>query len=100
MYQLHKCSCTSWICNNTGWWIGINWVGKRLISQLFKDIWQVLQKLPRYFNGTAILTFFVLSAVGFFPVFIFYLNDPVLPLEKLTMLPLLSITGSISIVLS
>ena len=36
----------------------------------------VLQKLLKYFNGTAILTLFVLPAKGVFPaILIFYLND-------------------------
>ena len=36
----------------------------RLISQLIIDISRVLQKLLKYFNGTAISTFFVLPAAG------------------------------------
>ena len=34
----------------------------RLISQLIKGISRVLQKLLKYFNGTAILTSFVFPA--------------------------------------
>ena len=37
----------------------------RLISQLSKGISKVLQKLLKYFNGTAILTSFVLPAAEF-----------------------------------
>ena len=40
----------------------------RLISQLIKGISRVLQKLLKYFNGTAILTSFVLPSSGVFPV--------------------------------
>ena len=36
----------------------------RLISKLIKDISLVLQKLLKYFNGTAILTLFVLPLLG------------------------------------
>ena len=46
----------------------------RLISQLINDTSRVLQNLFKYYNGTTILTFFVLSVV--FPVFLFLdLND-------------------------
>ena len=48
----------------------------RLTSQLINSISGVLQKLLKYFNGTIILTSFVLPAAGFFPViFILDLND-------------------------
>ena len=48
----------------------------RLNSQLIKDISRVLQKLLKYFNDTAILTFVVLSSAGMFSViFILDLND-------------------------
>ena len=48
----------------------------RLISQLINDISRVLQKLLKYFNGTAISTSFVLPAAGVFPVIlILNLND-------------------------
>ena len=48
----------------------------RLIFQLIKGISRVLQQLLKYFNGTAILTSFVLSSTGVFPVIlILYLND-------------------------
>ena len=48
----------------------------RLTSQLINDISRVLQKLLKYFNGTAISTFIVLPAAGVFPViFILYLNN-------------------------
>ena len=40
----------------------------RLISQLIKGISRVLQKLLKYFNGTAVLTSFVLPSSGVFPV--------------------------------
>ena len=46
------------------------------ISQLIKGISRVIKKLLRYFNGTAILTFFVLPLAGVFPVILFLdLND-------------------------
>ena len=48
----------------------------RLISQLIKGISRVPQKLLKYFNGTAILTSFLLLASGNFPVIlILNLND-------------------------
>ena len=48
----------------------------RLISQLIKGISRVLQKLLKYFNGTTILTSFVLPVAGVFPVIlILNLND-------------------------
>ena len=58
----------------------------RLISQFISGISRVLQKLLKYFNGTAIsaaffvfvflLAFFLLSLLGVFPViFILNLND-------------------------
>ena len=48
----------------------------RLTSQLINGISRVLQKLLKYFNGTIILTSFVLPSVGVFPViFILDLND-------------------------
>ena len=34
-------------------------VKKRLLLQLITDIWRVLQKLLRYFNGTTIWTYFL-----------------------------------------
>ena len=47
----------------------------RLISQLISGTSRVLQILPKYFNGTAILTSFVFPAAGGFPVIlILYLN--------------------------
>ena len=59
-----------------------------------KHISRVLQKLLEYFNGTAILTSFVLPKTGIFPVnFTLNLNDELLP-GKLTILPLLSVAGS------
>ena len=49
-------------------------VKMRLTSQLINDISKVLQKLLKYFNGTAILTSFALPPTGVFPViFIFRL---------------------------
>ena len=39
-------------------------VKMRLISQLIRGISRVLQKLLKYFNGTAISTFFVLPSTG------------------------------------
>ena len=40
------------------------------------DISRVLQKLLKYFNGTAISTSFVLTLLGVFPVaLILHLND-------------------------
>ena len=48
----------------------------RLILQLIKGISRVLQKLLKYFNGIAILTFFVLPSAGFFPIILILdLND-------------------------
>ena len=48
----------------------------KLISKLIKGISRVLQKLIKYFNGTAILTSFVLHAAGVLPVtFVLNLND-------------------------
>ena len=50
-----------------------NW---RLILQLINDISSTLQKLLKYFKGTAISTFFVLSLAEAFPViFILDSND-------------------------
>ena len=47
-----------------------------LSSQLINGISRVLQKLLKYFNGTIILTFFVLPVAGVFPVtFILDLSD-------------------------
>ena len=40
----------------------------RLISQLINGISRILQKWLKYFNGTIILTSFVLPAAGVFPV--------------------------------
>ena len=65
----------------------------RLISQLISGTSRVLQILPKYFNGTAILASFVLPAAGFFSViFTLSLKDALLP-GKLTILPLLSDVG-------
>ena len=62
----------------------------RLISQLVKDISIVLQKLLKYFNGTAILTFFILFSSGDFPViFCLSLSKTQLP-EKSAIFPSLS----------
>ena len=48
----------------------------RLILQLIHDISRVLQKLRKYFNGTAILTSFIFPAAGAFHVIlILYLNN-------------------------
>ena len=48
----------------------------RLISQLIKSTSRVLQKLLKYFNGTAILTSFVLLISRALPVFLaLKLND-------------------------
>ena len=44
-------------------------VKTRLISQLINGISRVLQKLLKYFNGTAISTSFVLPATRFFLLF-------------------------------
>ena len=55
-------------------------VSIRLISQLIKIISRVLQKLLQYFNGTTILTSFVLPAAGVFPeIFTLDLNEALLP---------------------
>ena len=48
----------------------------RLISQLINNISRVLEKLLKYFNGTAILTSFVEPVAGVFPVvLVLYLNE-------------------------
>ena len=48
----------------------------RLIAQFFNGISRVLQKLLKYFNGTTISMFVLLSASGVFPVIlILYVND-------------------------
>ena len=48
----------------------------RLISKLINGFSRVLQKLLKYFNGTAVLSYFVLPAAGDFPVIlILYLKD-------------------------
>ena len=53
-----------------------DYVKKKLISQLINGISTILQKLLNYFNGTAILTSFVLPSAGIHPViFILDLND-------------------------
>ena len=62
---------TSRISNNT-----LDQVKLRLTSQLINGILTVLQKLLTYFNGTIILTSFVLRSAGVFPViFTLDLND-------------------------
>ena len=49
-------------------------VKMRLTSQSINDILKVLQKLLKYFNGTAILTSFALPPTGvFLVIFIFRL---------------------------
>ena len=51
-------------------------VKKRLTSQLINGISRVLQKLLKSFNGTIILTYFVLPPAGMLPViFTLDLND-------------------------
>ena len=51
-------------------------VKSRLISQIINGNSRVFQKLLKYFNGTAILTSYVLPTVRVFPVIlILYLND-------------------------
>ena len=40
----------------------------RLISQLIEGHFKSFPKLLKYFNGTAVLTFFVLPSSGVFPV--------------------------------
>ena len=45
-------------------------VRMRLVSQVIKGISKVFQKLIKYFNGTAILTSFVLPAARFFLSFL------------------------------
>ena len=48
----------------------------RLFSQFIIGVSRVLQKLLKYFNGTAILTLFVLSSSGGYPaILILDLND-------------------------
>ena len=50
---------------------------KRLTSQLINGISRFLQKLLKYFNGTIILTSFVLPPAGVLPViFTLVLNVP------------------------
>ena len=47
-----------------------------VITQVIKSISRVLQKLLKYFNGTAISISFVLPSAGFFPgILILILND-------------------------
>ena len=49
---------------------------KSLTSQLINGVSRVLKKLLKYFNGAIILTSFVLTLGGVFPViFILDLND-------------------------
>ena len=43
----------------------------RLTSQLINGISRALQKMLKYFIGTATSTFFVLPVVGAFPVILF-----------------------------
>ena len=43
-------------------------VNIRLVSHLIKVISRILQKSLKYFNGTSILTYFVLASSGAFPV--------------------------------
>ena len=51
-------------------------VKMRLFSQLINGISRVLQKLLKYFNGTIISTFIILTSAGVFSVnFILNLND-------------------------
>ena len=47
----------------------------RLILQLINDISRVLQKKLKYFNRTAILTFFHYHYQKFFVIFSLNLND-------------------------
>ena len=47
-------------------------VHMRLVSQMINGNLRVLQKLRKYFNGTAILTSFVLPPVGVFLLFLFW----------------------------
>ena len=54
-------------------------VKMRLISQLINDILGVLQKLLKYFNGTIILTFFVLLSAVEPANFYLHLNKALLP---------------------
>ena len=48
----------------------VDHVKLRLISQFIEDISRVLQKLLKYFNGTAILTSFVLPLSVFLSIII------------------------------
>ena len=53
-----------------------NQVNMRFTSQLISCISRVLQKLLKYFNGTAIPTSLVLQAAGVFPLILaLNLND-------------------------
>ena len=46
------------------------------MKELISGVSRVLQKLLKYFNGDLISTYFVLPAVGLFPViFALHLND-------------------------
>ena len=47
---------------------GDDQVNIRLVSHLIKVISRILQKSLKYFNGTSILTSFVLASSGAFPV--------------------------------
>ena len=44
----------------------------RLVSQMINGNLRVLEKLRKYFNGTAILTSFVLPPVEVFLLFLFW----------------------------
>ena len=48
----------------------------RLISLLIKDISRVLQKLPKYFNGTATSAFIIPAVLVLFENHNLHLNDP------------------------
>lgn len=47
----------------------------RLLFQLVSGILRVLQKLPKFFNGTTISTFLILPSAGVFLIFALNLNN-------------------------
>ena len=67
----------------------------RLISKVVKGISRVLQKLLKYFNGTAILTSFVLPAAGFFLCYFYIKFKQCTITRKIRTILLLSKNGSI-----
>ena len=68
----------------------------RLISQLIKEIFRVLQKLLKYFSGTIISTFFVLSSPVGPVIFTLKLNESVRLFSANSTIALLLSTAGIS----